>query len=124
EALGDRTMKIPLGVQQTQTTSVAAENKILERDVLAAQKGDWEARRAVVRTFMPLLTSLAQKRAKDTATINAYIEKGKEGLLAAVAKYKPGIGPERFRIFALDHIERAMDRKKEGSFWTRLFRRN
>ena len=116
-------MKIPLNVPPAQATSVAAENKVLERDVLAAQKGDWEAKKAVVRTFMPLLQSLAQKRAKDVPTINSLIEKGKEGLLTAVAKYKRSMGPDRFRIFALDHIEAAMDRKKSGGFWARLFRR-
>lgn len=116
-------MKIPLNVPPTQATSAEAENKILERDVLAAQQGDWEAKKAVVRAFMPLLHSLAQKRAKDVPTINALIEKGKEGLLTAVEKYKRSMGPERFRIFALDHIETAMDRKKSGGFWTRLFGR-
>lgn len=101
-----------------------AQAKILERDILAAKKGDWNAKNNLVRTFTPLLTSLAEKRAKDMHGVNEYIEAGKEGLFKAAGKYKPTEGAERFPIFVVDFIEEAMDRQgKGGGFWARLFGR-
>lgn len=116
-------MKIPLKLGQNGTESTkAAQAKVLERDIMAAKKGDWEAKNQLVRTFTPLITSLAEKRSNDTAEVNKYIEAGKNGLFTAITKYKQNVGPDRFHIFALDFIEASMDRMdKKGGFFSRLF---
>ena len=116
-------MKIPLHMSQNGSQSnKAAQQKAIERDVLAAKKGDWNARSNLARTFMPLLTSLARKRSEDNAQVNRLIELGKEGLYQAAKRYKPSIGADKFQIFALDFIEASMDGKaKNGGFFSRLF---
>jgi DNA-directed RNA polymerase specialized sigma subunit len=116
-------MKIPLHLSQDgDQTSRAAQAKVLEHDILAARKGDWNAKHNLTRTFMPLITSLAEKRAKDNAQLNKYIEAGKAGLLNAVRKYKSSIGADKFQIFALDYIEAAMDRQnRPAGILSRLF---
>jgi DNA-directed RNA polymerase specialized sigma subunit len=118
-------MKIPLNVNKEGSPSTkAAQNKLLERDLTAAKRGDWAGKNNLVRTFTPLLTSLAQKRSSDTGEINKYIEAGKQGLFTAVAKYKQSLGAEKFRVFALDFIEKNMDRAAKGKgegFLSRLF---
>jgi hypothetical protein len=119
-------VKIPLnmGNQNGALQSGAALNRALEGDILSAQRGDWNAKHALERTFMPLLTSLGEKKTSDTAKLNRYIEAGKGGLAEAVKKYRAKIGPEKFRIFALDFIQSAMDGVDQGSgFWARLFGR-
>lgn len=118
-------MKIPLKLGQNgMQSSKAAEAKVLERDVLAAKKGDWQAKNNLIRTFTPLITSLAKKRSNNTSETNKYIEAGKNGLLAAAKKYKQNIGPDKFQVFALDFIETSMDRTdKKGGFFSRLFRK-
>jgi DNA-directed RNA polymerase specialized sigma subunit len=118
-------MKIPLHLGQNGTQSaVAAQAKVIERDVLAAKQGDWNAKANLARSMTPLLVSLAQKRAADQAAVNALVEAGKEGLYRAARKYHTGIGAERFQIFALDFIEAAMDAHLRGGNWfTRLFGR-
>ena len=107
--------------------SAAALNRVLEHDIMAARKGDWNAKHALERTFMPLMTSLAEKRTSDIAKINRYLDAGKRGLSIAVKKYNPKAGPDRFRIFALNFIEAemdAVDRASTGGFWARLFGRH
>ncbi len=118
-------MKIPLHIGQNGTqTAVAAQAKVIERDVLAAKQGDWNARTSLTKAMTPLLVSLAQKRASDQPTVNALVEAGKGGLYRAARKYHTGIGAERFQIFALDFIDAAMDQHMKGGNWfTRLFRR-
>ena len=70
-----------------------------------------------------MIKSLAEKRATETPRINDLIEAGKEGLYAATKKYKKTMGPEKFRLFALDYIESKMDCKsKGGGFFSRLFK--
>lgn len=114
-------MKIPLHLGQNESTSVrAAQLKALERDLASARKGDWEAKHALVRTFMPLLRSLAEKRASEPAAINTLLDNGKEGLLKAAKKFKVTNGADKFQVFALDFIEAAMDRKS-GGFLSTLF---
>ena len=119
-------MKIALnmGTSSGSQSSKVAQAKTLERDIVAAKKGDWNAKNNLIRTFMPLLTSLAEKRSKDTRAINDYLEAGKEGIFKAVKKYTPSEGSERFHIFVVEFIEEAMDRHgKGGGFWARLFGR-
>ncbi len=115
-------MKISLHLGEGDSTSRAAADRVLERDILAAKKGDWEAKHNLVRTFLPLLTSLAEKRTREAAKVSRYVEAGKEGLYKAARRYKPSIGADRFRVFALDFIEKAMDAcDRGGGFWSRLF---
>jgi len=105
-------------------TSKAAQAKALEREVLSAKKGDWNAKNSLARTFMPLIKSLAEKRSSEPAKVNRYIEAGKNGLFTAVKKYKSSVGPDKFQIFALDFIEKSMDREEKGAgvgIFARLF---
>lgn len=120
-------MKISLNMGLDVEQSKAAQIKAFERDILGAGAGDWNAKGNLVRHFTPLLTSLAQKRSTDIATVNRCIDAGKDGLVQAARKYKPSVGPERFQIFAVDFIEAAMDKAvregsgKGGGFFARLF---
>lgn len=113
-------MKIPLNYSQDQARSGrAAKAKIVEHDVLAAKGGDWSAKTRLAQTFMPLIKSLAEKRASDAQGINELIEQGKQGLYKAAKKYKKSIGADKFQIFALKYIEQSMDNK--GGFFSKLF---
>jgi len=102
-------MKIALNLGQTEPPSRATHLRAMEQNILAAQKGDWNAKGNLVRMFTALLTSLAEKRTADRAQVGPLIEAGKLGLYAAAKKYKHSIGAERFQIFALEFIEKSMD---------------
>lgn len=118
-------MKIPLHIGQENGSESphAQQVKALDRDLKGARNGDWNSKTNLIRTFMPLLHNLAEKRASTPADLNLCIEAGKNGLLEAINKYKPSVGPERFQIFALEYIESAMDRRKKSGrgFFARLF---
>lgn len=119
-------MKIPLnmGNNDGRQTGKSAQLKTLERDILATKKGDWNAKNNLIRTFMPLLASLAEKRSSDNAQKNKLMDAGKDGLFAAARKYKENMGPERFQVFALDFIEEHMENSgKNVGFFARLFGR-
>jgi DNA-directed RNA polymerase specialized sigma subunit len=118
-------MKIPLKLgQETQQSTRAAEAKVLEHDIMAAKGGDWNAKNSLIRTFHPLILSLAEKRSSDPAAVGRYVEAGKEGLVKAIAKYKPVGAADKFRLYALDFIEASIDRAaKGGGFLARLFGR-
>jgi len=104
--------------------SGAAPGTISEADILAARDNDWGARNKLIRQFTPLISSLAQKRSDDVAEVNRCIEAGKQGLLTAIRKYKRNIGAARFRLFALDFIEKSMDGQGgTRGFFSRLFGR-
>jgi len=120
---GGARMKIPLNLGQNgQQSSKAAQARALEHDILAAKKGDWNAKSNLIRTFMPLITSLAEKRSSDVANVNKYIEAGKNGLVTAAKKYKQSLGPENFQVFALDFLEASMDRVgRRGGILSRFF---
>ncbi len=110
------------GTRHDETLSgPAARTKALERDLAAAKRGDWEARHRVERALMPLLTTMAKKRAGDNAAINALIERGKEGIDVAIRKFKSGTSGDRFQIFALPFIESRMDKNERSGFFARLF---
>lgn len=116
-------MKIPLNMGQGQAyTSKAVQTKVMERDIIAAKRGDWNAKSNLSKTFLPLIISLAEKRSSERTEINRLIEKGKEGLIVAARKFKASENPEHFHIFALDYIEASMD-NKGGGFFSRLFGR-
>lgn len=115
-------MKIGLHIDgKDANSSKAAEARALERLILDAKKGDWESKELLFQKFRPLIASLVDKRSKDTAMINKYMEAAKAGLLTAAGKYSPAVGPDNFRIFALDFIEKNMDHvEKNGGFFSRL----
>ena len=117
-------MKISLnmGGDGASDSTKANEARALQRIILDAKKGDWEAKELLIQKFRPLVLSLAEKRTKDTAMINRYLDAAKTGLLTAAAKYDTSAGTDNFRIFALDYIEANMDRvEKGGGFFSRLF---
>lgn len=119
-------MTIPLNMGSKSATGKAAQLKALEHDVLAAKDGDWEAKNRLFRTFTQVITKRAEKRASDTATINKFIEAGKNGLFRAAKKYKPAMGPEKFQIAAVDYIDKAMDdcsSDSGGGFFAKLFKK-
>jgi len=116
-------IKIALNINgKDPTSSKAAEARSLERVILNAKKGDWEAKELLIQNFRPLMTSLVGKRTKDTALTNNYMEVAKAGLLTAANKYTTAIGVDNFRLFALEYIEKNMDHlERRGSFFSRLF---
>lgn len=116
-------MKIPLNVGQSDGRSQKSTiNLVLERDIKMTKKGDWNSRHNLEKTFYPLLRSLAEKRSSDNIKVNEYIEAGKLGLLKAAKKYKIEDGADKFQLFALDFIEKYMDRLDSGGgFFARLF---
>jgi DNA-directed RNA polymerase specialized sigma subunit len=115
-------VKISLNIEGTDAQSTkVAENRSLERLILDTRKGDSESKERLIQRFRPLMLSMAEKRSADTVAIGKYLEAGKEGLVAAANKYTPSVGPENFRIFALDFIEARMNRvDKGGGFFSRL----
>jgi hypothetical protein len=104
-------------------TGPAARAKALEKDIVAAKRGDWEAKHRVERALMPLLNTLARKRARENADINRLIERGKEGIGDAIKHFKEGTHGDRFQIHALPFIEKKMDGGEGRGFFARLFGR-
>jgi DNA-directed RNA polymerase specialized sigma subunit len=117
-------VKIALNLKQNDADNPEADReKAIERDADACRRNDWEAKTRLIHTFMPLLTSLAKKRATETADINRYIEAGKDGLVAATRHYKQGASG-KFQVFALNYIENEMERLSRPGFFARLFGRS
>lgn len=120
-------MKIPLHAMHGDSrAALHRETRFTEGEIQACKRGDWEAKHRMATLFMPLIVSLAKKRAADgdVAKLNLLTEAGKKGLFAAARKYKPAIGADKFQVFALDFIEAAMDRAASGGSWlSRLFGR-
>jgi DNA-directed RNA polymerase specialized sigma subunit len=113
-------LRLSVGIDPT---SKEAQYEALERCLHGCQAGDLRARIRLARFFRPLIRSLAERRAgRDTAEINRLCALGREGLYEAARRYTPKVGVHRFRLFALDYIERAMEGKPRP-FWRRLFRR-
>lgn len=117
-------MKIGLHIDgKDANSSKVAEARQLERIIRDARKGDWEAKELLFQKFLPLITTLVDKRSRDTAMVNKYVEAAKAGLLTAANKYSAAVGPDHFRIFALDFIEKQMDyvERRQVGFFSRLF---
>ena len=115
-------MTIPLNINQT-NANMQQKMAHFEKIILAVKAGDWNAKELLANEFMPLLTSLAERRSKEKAVINTLIEAGKKGLFKAAQKYVHKIHPEKFRIFALTFIEKEMDNALTGKkgFFSRIF---
>ena len=114
-------MKIPLNLMQEDGSFPQAEHeRALESDVFACRQGDWEAKARLMQEFMPLMTSLAKRRAKETVLINQYIDAGKSGLTQATHRYRPS-SRMKFQIFALGYIEKTMNQVGQPTFFNKLF---
>jgi DNA-directed RNA polymerase specialized sigma subunit len=109
-------------ISQTELAELNAasnDHALLAQLIAGCRLGDIESRRALEKNFYPLLVMLATKRVgANPAARNPLIENGKQGLRRAVDHFPKRALPRRFRIFALDYIEAAMDRKP--GFWSRL----
>ena len=116
-------MKIGLNIDGKDAASVkAAETRALEQVVLNAKKGDWDAKEKLTQKFRPLIMSLVEKRNKDATKTNDYMDAAKAGLITAANKYSTSVGADNFRVFALDYIEKSLDRiDKPAGFFSRLF---
>jgi DNA-directed RNA polymerase specialized sigma subunit len=115
-------MKITLnmGKDQGGPNPGAALKNVLD----GVRTGDWKFKQQLAKMFIPLITTMAEKRAKDIPAINALIEAGTNGLHEAAEKFGKNEPPEKFQLFALTFIEKHMDggNKPEG-FLARLFKR-
>lgn len=115
-------MKIALNMgTQRDSTGATAQDRQLERDLLAAAQGDWSARQNVVKAFRPLIASLAEKRTRDPRKVAELIQAGTDGVGQAAKKYKAEMGPHKFRVAVVDYIEQSMDKAAKGSWLSRLF---
>jgi hypothetical protein len=115
-------MKIAIDVSQgVDMSGSAAQDRALERDILAAKSGDWQAKQNLVKVFTPLINSLASKRGSDAAQVAAYVAAGKVGTMVAAGRYRSGQGSHNFRLAAAACIEAAMDKVSKPSFFKRLF---
>lgn len=115
-------MKISLNLNEhAHDGSSEIKGSTLEKLLLAAQKGDAQARDHLVQNYMPLLQNLAKKRGPcEQAELNERILKAKKGFLRAISKYKKSVGPGRFRLFALDYIDQALS-SSSGGLLSKLF---
>jgi DNA-directed RNA polymerase sigma subunit (sigma70/sigma32) len=114
-------MKIPLNLADHDLhAGPSVQTRELERDIKGAKRNDWNAKANLHRSFHPLLTQMAQKRATEQAKINELIDKGKEGINKAAKKFKLTEGADKFRIFTVTYVENAMD-GKSGGFFAKLF---
>jgi len=99
------------------------EAQALDRIIQGVRDGEFEARQTLVQHYMPLLQSLAKKRGNDVTEVNRLIEAGKRGLLNAAHRYRAGLGPDKFRLLAVDLIDRAMSGATHSGFFSRLFKK-
>jgi len=99
--------------------------RTFERLLSAVRQGDFQAREALLQEYMPLITRLARKRAGDAATskVNSLIEAGRQGLFSAARHYRISKGPAHFKLYALECIEKYMDRSARPGFFQRLLGR-
>lgn len=103
-------MKIPLGLIRDTVAPAHEYERHVEQEVSGWRAGDWEAKARLVQRSTPLIFFLAKKRGgANTDLVNLYMEAGKEGLTRAVRRFKPS-RHIKFHVFALAHIEKAMDK--------------
>ena len=110
-------MKIAFSQDEVATLSGSgAHAEELAQAVAGCKLGDLESRHALERQFAPLITMLAGKRtgADNHVARNELIDRGREGLYRAAKRFPPRESIRRFRLFALDYIEAAMDKPVRG----------
>ena len=95
--------------------------QVLERDLKAAKRGDWNAKKRVYSSMRDILNNFAAKRSSSNEEINVLLEAGKQGIDQAIKKFKLSSGADRFQIFALTFIEKKMDNPSSGGFFSKIF---
>jgi hypothetical protein len=95
--------------------------QVLERDLKAAKRGDWNAKKRVYSSMLDILNDFARKRTSANEEINILLDAGKQGIDQAINKFKLSSGADRFQIFALSFIEKKMDNPKSGGFFSKMF---
>ncbi len=95
--------------------------QVLERDLKAAKRGDWNAKKRVYSSMHDILNDFAHKRSSSNEEINVLLEAGKQGIDQAIKKFKISSGADRFQIFALTFIEKKMDNPSSGGFFSKIF---
>ena len=95
--------------------------QVLERDLKAAKRGDWNAKKRVYSSLHDILNEFAAKRSSSNEEINVMLEAGKKGIDQAIKKFKLTSGADRFQIFALPFIEKNMDHPSSGGLFSKIF---
>jgi DNA-directed RNA polymerase specialized sigma subunit len=116
-------MKIPLRIETSTQSHKAVRLRIMANEIVATRRGDWNARRELLREFRPLLQAMADKRSSDPAAAAKLVSAGEAGVLKAVRKFNPKNGAEHFQVFSLPFIEKAMNKPGDSGFLARLFGR-
>jgi len=100
-----------------------AKHLALTRILEEFQRGDFQGANQLIREFDSLIRNLAERRSKDNpAETTRLIERGRKGLKTAARKFRMNQGVEKFHMFAVDQIQKAMDGKNKG-FFSRIFSR-
>ena len=95
--------------------------QVLEQDLKAAKRGDWNAKKRVYSSMLNILNDFAHKRSSSNEEVNVLLEAGKQGIDQAIKKFKLNLGADRFQIFALTFIEKKMDKPKSGKLFSKIF---
>jgi len=96
-------------------SSGGAHAEELAQAVSGCKMGDWEAKHTLERLFSPLIAMLAAKRVESgNVARNELIDRGREGLYRAAKRFPRREPIRRFRLYALDYIEAAMDKPVRG----------
>ena len=103
-------MTIPINTNNDSISPAEQERAMMERIITAVKSGNWEAKPLLITEFTPLLTFLARKRSASQVAIHDLIEAGEKGVFKATKKYKMKRRHINFKIFALDFIEKEMNK--------------
>ncbi len=100
-----------------------AKQLALTRILEEFQRGDFQGANQLIREFDSLIRNLAERRSGDDAAETArLIGLGRKGLKTAARKFRMNQGVEKFHMFAVNQIQKAMDGKNKG-FFARVFGR-
>ena len=114
--------RIPLRIESTGPHSGRAVRlRVMQKDIVAAKKGDWNARRALLAEFRPLLQTMADKRAQTPEDARKLAQAGEAGVVRAIRKFRASSGADHFQVFALPYIEKAMEQPGKPGILARLF---
>ena len=118
-------MKIPLNMGDDAKRSPQARDlRKLSGIIKAIQEGQWDAGDKLVREMKSYLENLAHKRAHgDEDAYARYLTAAEEGLLKAAKKFDTSDSIDKFKVYALDYIDKSMDKAggSSGGFLGKLF---
>jgi DNA-directed RNA polymerase specialized sigma subunit len=101
----------------SQVNNAASKLLALKLIIEQCQRGEHIGAKDLRREFEPLIQSLAVRRSRgDRAEQARLVEQGVEGLLKAARKFKLSTDVAKFNLFAVNHIQKAMDGKNKGFF--------